>query len=74
MRGNKDRNLLKTWIFESALPQPISYEAGHMLGIQIFKNQYVRNTWFAYCVLSYVPSCWPVEGHGREMTDDRAQL
>jgi hypothetical protein len=22
------------------------------------KNQYVRNAWFAYCVLSHVPSCW----------------
>jgi hypothetical protein len=59
MRCNNDCNLLKTWIFESAPQQLISYGAGHASGIQIVKNQYVRNAVFAYCVLSHVPSRWP---------------
>jgi hypothetical protein len=59
MRCDKDRNLLKTWIFKSTLPQSISSGAGHALEIQIVKHQYVRNAWFACCVLSHVPSRWP---------------
>jgi TnpA family transposase len=34
---------------------------GHTSEIQIVKNQYVRNAWFACCVLSHVPSRWPKE-------------
>jgi hypothetical protein len=59
MRCNNDCNLLKTWIFESAPQQLISYEAGHASGVKIVKNQYVRNAVFACCVLSHVPSRWP---------------
>jgi hypothetical protein len=33
MRCNEDRNLLKTWIFESATQQLISYGAGHASAI-----------------------------------------
>jgi hypothetical protein len=59
MRCNEDRNLLKTWIFESAPQQLISYGGGHVAEIQIVKNQHVRNVWIACCVLSHVPSRWP---------------
>src|SRR6266511_5660855 len=44
------------------MPRPISYEAGHTSEIQIVKNQYVRNAWFACCVLSHVPSRCPYLG------------
>jgi hypothetical protein len=43
MRCNRDPNLLKTRIFESALQQSISYGAGHISEIQTIKNQCVRN-------------------------------
>jgi hypothetical protein len=56
MGCNEDRNLLKTWIFESATQPLISYAAGHPSEMQIVKNQYVRNAGFAYGVLSHVPS------------------
>jgi hypothetical protein len=59
MRGNEDRNLLKTYTFESATQQLIFYGAGRASAIQIVKNQYVRDARFACCVLSHVPSCWP---------------
>jgi hypothetical protein len=57
MKCNKDRNLLKKWIFESATQQLISYGAGHASEIPIVKNQDFRNAWFACCILSHVPSC-----------------
>jgi len=38
MRCNEDRNLLNTWIFESAPQQLIPYGAGHASEIQIVKN------------------------------------
>ena len=59
MRCNEARNLLKTWIFESGPPQSISYGARHTSENQVVKNQYIRNAWFACCVLSHVPSRWP---------------
>lgn len=51
MRCNEDRNLLKTWIFESAPQQLIPYAVGLASEIQIFKNQYVRNAGFACSIL-----------------------
>jgi hypothetical protein len=44
--------------------QLISYGAGHTSEIQLIKNQYVRNTGLACCILSHVPSCWP-KGYDR---------
>ena len=59
VRCDEDRNLVKRWIFESATPRLISYEAGHASEMQIVKNQDVRHVGFAGGVRSHVPSYWP---------------
>jgi hypothetical protein len=64
MRCNEDRNLSKTFTFKSAPQQLIPYRTGHASEIQIVKNQYVRNGGFTCCVLSHVPSRWPLMSGG----------
>jgi hypothetical protein len=72
MRCNKDHNVLKTLILESATQQLIPHEAGHALEIQIVKNQYVMNAEFACCVLSHVPFRWPDYGPRLEAGHDHS--